>query len=99
MNQPVIAMPGPLTMGWMFMRMIFYLINTLDYIYRNLVIKNILMLFLTKLILEFFDKFTQDKVFKFIKTDPSPSILITFLSTANERPKPIDEAKPILPNI
>ena len=26
------------------------------------------MLFLTKLILEFFDKFTQDKVFKFIKT-------------------------------
>ena len=33
------------------------------------------------------------RVFKFIKTDPSPSILITFLSIANDKPKPIDDAK------
>ena len=38
------------------------------------------MLFLTKLILEFFDKFTQDKVFKFIKTviDNKTGLLVDF---------------------
>jgi hypothetical protein len=42
---------------------------------------------------------TVASVFIFIKTDPSPSMLITFLSTDKDKPNPIEDANPILPSM